>query len=138
MCIRDRKCIDHLTTGPENKTWKHNLIIEKSYVEGALKLPSELASDLFEEAHARFMENRDSFDKAPRTLDKFIVWLSKELAEKHKDFPKCHLDLLLRRFFKVRMNYLANHLNEQMQKQIKPNESTYGSRTMMAHQANKK
>ena len=102
-------------------------------------MPSELASCFFENANARFMENRDSFDKAPRTLDKFIVWLRKELVEKHKDFPVCHLDLLLRRFFKVRMFFLASHLDAELQKQIKNiRESTYGSRTMMAHQANKK
>ena len=123
----------------KERTWKHALIVEKSYVDGALKLPSELASDLFEDAHARYMENRDSFDEAPRVLDKFIVWLSQELVKKHKDFPLCHLDLLLRRFFKVRMIYLANHLDEELQKTIKAiRESTFGSRTMMAHQANKK
>ena len=128
-----------MTTSHENRTWKHSLITEKAYVDGALKLPSELASCLFEDANCRYMENRDSFDKAPRTLDKFCVWLSKELSQKHTDFPQCHLDLLLRRFFKVRMNYLANHLDEELQKQIKDiKESTYGSRTMMAHHANKK
>ena len=134
-----QKCIDLLTTGWENRTWKHALITEKSYVDGALKLPSELASDLFEMANARYMENRESFDNAPKTLTRFLEWLSKELAKNHPDFPLCHLDLLLRRFFKVRMNYMANFLDANMQKEIKDlTDKNYGSRTMMAHRANKK
>ena len=128
-----------LTTSPENRTSKHSLITEKAYVDGALKLPSEMASDLFENANNRFMENRDTFDKAPRTLDKFIAWLSKELVEKYKEFPLCHLDLLLRRFFKTRMYFLANTMDEKIQNEIKSiRENNFGSRTMMAHRANKK
>ena len=58
---------------------------------------------------------------------------------KCKDFPQCHIDLLLRRFFKVKNFFLANHLNEEMQeKQKEIRENNYGSRTMMAHRANKK
>ena len=134
-----QKCIDLLTTSHENRTWKHSLITEKAYVDGALKLPSEMASDLFENANNRFMENRDTFDKAPRTLDKFIAWLSKELVEKYKEFPSCHLDLLLRRFFKTRMYFLANTMDEKIQNEIKSiRENNFGSRTMMAHRANKK
>ena len=134
---RCSKCIDLLTTSL--RTSKHSLITEKEYVEGALKLPSEIASNFFEMANARFMDNRDSFDKVHKPLDRFIAWLRNELVEKHPDFPKCHLDLLLRRFFKVRMYFLANHMDGQLQNQIKDiRESTFGSRTMMAHRANKK
>ena len=111
------KCIDLLTT--IHRTWKHSLITEKEYKEGALKLPSELASNFFEMANARYMDNCNKFDEVHRPLDKFIAWLSPELVEKNPDFPKCHPDLLLRRFFKVRMFYLASHMDGQLQNQIK-------------------
>ena len=131
-------CIDLLTTSEDNQELRHSLILEKAYTEGAFILPSKLACDVLESANAKFMTNRNQFSKAPRTLDKFIDWLKEDLAENFPDFPLCHLDLILRRFFKVRMYFWARFLDAQLQKEIKDQKTkNYGSRTMQGYHMNK-
>ena len=141
ICSRShcQHCIDLLTTSEDNKDMRHLLIVEKAYSEGALTLPSKLACDLFERSNASFMTNRDKFAEAPRALDKFIDWLKDDLLENFPDFPLCHLDLLLRRFFKVRMYFWARFLDAELQKSIKDQKNkTYDSRTMTGYSLNKK
>ena len=132
-------CIDLLTINDDDRDLRHTLIIEKAYTEGALTLPSKLACDVFEKANASFMTNREKFAKAPRSLDKFIDWLKDDLEENFPGFPQCHLELILRRFFKVRMYFWARFLDARLQKSIKDQKSkTYDSRSMTGYQLNKK
>ena len=131
-------CIDTLTINEDDRDLKHSLIVEKAHTEGSLIFPSKLAYEVFEIANARFMENRDSFVTVAKGLDKFIDWLRKDLIEIHPDFPLCHLDLILRRFFKVRMYFWARYLDAQLQNAIKDQKNkNYDSRAMGAYQANK-
>ena len=128
-----------MTVSEANQDWRHSLIIEKAYTEGALTLPSKLACDVFEKANADFIANRDQFSKAPRCLDKFINWLRDDIVANFPDFPLCHLDLLLRRFFKIRMFFWASFLDAELQKMIKEQKNkTYDSRAMTGYQLNKK
>ena len=134
-----QSCIDLLTVSEANQDWRHSLIIEKAYTEGALTLPSKLACDVFEKANADFIANRDQFSKTPRCLDKFINWLRDDIVANFPDFPLCHLDLLLRRFFKIRMFFWASFLDAELQKMIKEQKNkTYDSRAMTGYQLNKK
>ena len=128
-----------MTVSEANQDWRHSLIIEKAYTEGALTLPSKLACDVFEKANADFIANRDQFSKAARCLDKFINWLRDDIVANFQDFPLCHLELLLTRFFKIRMFFWASFLDAELQKMIKEQKNkTYDSRAMTGYQLNKR
>ena len=136
-----QRCIDLLTISGDDgqmNDLKHCLIIEKAHQAGDLTLPSELAWNVFNEANCRFMTNRDKFSQAPKGLNQFIEWLRLDLVDKCPEFPACHFELILRRFFKVRMYFWARHLDAQLQKQIKEERTKhYDSRSMTGYELNK-
>ena len=95
--------------GPE-----HKFIEMKQRKEGSLVPPSSDAINWFSQAEAYFQKNREVllYEK-PRTLDELAETVYNLLKE-NPLIPKCHLKLLVNRFYKFRMYFWTSYMHDQI------------------------
>lgn len=108
----------------------HQLIKDRSYREGVLKYPTELACNVFSLVDTNFMENHERLLKGERQPDVLVAGLKPRIEELFPQFPKCHLELLLRRYIKMRCFYLGMHKSEVLCKPASVASANNSSRSM--------
>ena len=106
-------CQDAFTTKDDNLE-VHAVTRQRCYVPGALVYPSKLAYELFSTCNSGFVANQDYILSNEDATERFAEQLIPTLLLKFQkdDVPRCHLELLLRRFFKLRMIWTVSYLND--------------------------
>ena len=92
----------------------HQLTKEKEFVPGALTKPSLLAIEIFSICDATFQQNLELLESSGR-IDELAKDMEKFVKSKFT-VPECHLGIILRRWFKVRMYVHASKLNYEMKR----------------------
>ena len=87
------------------------LIEEKSFVPNALTCPTEMAYKIFSLCESNFIE----YNKNVLTVDNFVEKLCSRiydtiLEKVYPNAPTCHLKLVMRRFFTIRMHFFSRQL----------------------------
>ena len=110
----------------------HSSLEEKEYSEGSKTRPTELALKVLSLVESSFLANRNSFSKKPRSMEKFIETMKVVVEKDFKDFPVCHLELIIRRFLKCRQQFWANQLDALVKEHTKHEKDgdNYGSRSL--------
>ena len=94
---------------------EHEFIEMKEYKKYALVYPSQLAFKIFNMAEDTFRYHREKLHDGENVQEQIIDKLDEVIRDKFV-IPFCHLDLLLKRWFKIRMYFWASELNKQMKK----------------------
>ena len=85
-------------------------ITRKSFVPGALRYPTPVAFHFFSHCEGVFVKNDYAIRRGNEVLDKVLEHLEKIGVEQY-GIPKCHIRLLLDRFFKFRMYLECRQMN---------------------------
>ena len=91
---------------------EHEFITDKSFKAGALVYPSLLAIEVFNMCESSFLKNQKLLETSGK-LQKLVDDLESFVESTHV-IPKCHLNLILRRWFKIRMFIHASEINSEM------------------------
>merc|ERR1712001_238161 len=112
FCEKCKDILTTLTVGPE-----HKFIDMKQYRDCALKLPSKMAFEMFRNCESAFHANRKIFvgTDNERQVDQLSKNIYTSLLDNYKELD-CHLLLLIKRFFKLRMCYLSKYLDDHIVK----------------------
>ena len=105
------KCKDQFTQEFCDASDEQKLIVMKCYTPDALTIPSNFGYKLFSIVESTFLENMEKImEGQERYIDCLIVKLSEKIRSLNPSMITCHLDLLLRRFMKIRMHFHARQL----------------------------
>ena len=110
------------------------LITQKAYIPGALTYPTETARLFFSYSESVYNNNCFAIRRGGHALDLVFEHLHTVGRSSDYDIPICHLDLLIRRFFKIRMYFEASEMNNRLREykvqHNVENKSKYASRSM--------
>ena len=88
------------------------LLVLKCYTPNALCVPNDYAYKLFSFVESSFLLNVADFkDNAQSFMDSMVEKCAKTMKSMFPEIVTCHLDLLLRRFFKIRMIFYTRWLS---------------------------
>ena len=105
------KCKDQFTQEFCDASDELKLIVMKCYTPDALTIPSKFGYQLFSMVESTFLENMDSIMEGhEKYIDCLIAKLSEKIKSLNPSMLTCHLDLLLRRFIKIRMHFHCRQL----------------------------
>ena len=94
----------------------HDLIKQKAFTPGALKIPAENVVSFFSICYATFKENRQQMDYDNIFYEKIISELT-EFGKTHFAFPPCHLEKIIRRFVFNKIVHWVRVQNDEMKAQ---------------------
>lgn len=109
-------CKDAFVENENTHQAVNRLIRTREYVKGCLTKPTELGNQVFMNAEAMFNVNRDQFEGHEDIPRKFAKPIADRLASQF-EIPTCHLELITRRFLKLRYVYWSRHRNESGEKE---------------------
>ena len=115
ICTKSKcaDCQETFTMEKNNGADWQTLLIEKCYTPDALTFPSEVAYRIFSMCEASFLENVRNILLIDDFVDELVGQIYPKVIEAHPQIPQCHLKLLLKRFFKIRVHFLARQLTIQ-------------------------
>ena len=100
------KCEEYFTVKFEDDAQEVNsLITFKDYTEGALVRPSENANAMFYLCETIFRRVFEELRKETRLIDRIAELFVKEVRENYPQAPNCHIELIFKRFAKMRMHF---------------------------------
>lgn len=105
-----KECKNALT-GTSEESEYHGIIANRCYTPNALVSPSKVALEIFQTCEATFNQNKSICESGK--VDELVNSLETFFFSKF-NLPKCHLNLVLRRWFKVRMYVEAKKMNKRM------------------------
>ena len=129
-----RTCIDYYTTSHETEQSVNSLIDHTDYKPGALTRPSEIGNAVFKQAEIVFRLNRKKLCGKPKMGQKMTELILQNLPVNFGNLPKCHLELIFKRFVKIRFHFwinFQNSIDQRDQKYLIVGESN-SSRSMKA------
>ena len=107
----------NMWTGSDANLEDHELIAARRYSpDAALVVPSLMAIEIFNICDSTFDSNQEVL-RTSGNVNQLAEEMEKFVLDKFA-VPKCHLGLILRRWFKVRMFIHASRLNEQMKESL--------------------
>ena len=107
-----KTCQEFYIQQPGEEEQKANqLIIYKEYTEGSLVQPSKVANEIFQKIEILFVTNREIYEASSSMIDKLTFEIN-EIIETEYDVPSCHIELLIRRFIKIRLHKWAQFKTE--------------------------
>ena len=106
------KCVSAFTD-PTATMKEQDFILMKAWKDGSLVIPSQIAYNIFSMVEDTFRIHRDKINKEKDVIEQMIDSLDEVIRDKY-DIPFCHLELMLKRWFNVRMHFWANESNRLM------------------------
>ena len=91
----------------------HDFIKIKSYKEGCLHYPTKECYEFFSYCESTFTLNPRCFQRGNNVLDDLVMGLC-DIGKEKYGLLQCHIELLVRRFFLLRMNFEARAIREKL------------------------
>ena len=114
-----QNCIEYFTAHHEVEQPVNALIDQIEFKKGALTRPSEIGNEIFQQAELVFRLNRKKLCSKPRMGDSMTNLILQNLKTKFGNLPSCHLELIFKRFVKIRFHFWINFQNSIDQRQQK-------------------
>ena len=112
-CVR---CEEYYTVKFEDDDQEVNsLITHKEYKDGVLVRPSKDANEMFFICEGIFRSALELLKNKTGLTDKMAALFVKEIREKFPQVPSCHLELVFKRFAKIRMNFEGEFIDSHKQ-----------------------
>ena len=110
------KCEQYYTVKFEDDAQVVNsLITYKDYTEGALVRPSVKANEMFFMCETVFRSVFESLRQGTKLIDKLETLFVREIRENFADAPSCHIELIFKRFAKIRMYFEGEFIDSHWQ-----------------------